>query len=147
MTVTDLKDRPMRDHLDQLRKDTSAGLHRRTGIDIPPSWTVPHLALRIRDHFDFWKRTPGGGIGSRSGFWPAYLHTAKDINGYFNRDGVPQHILDLGDPMAEHMKDRNRRTVPLDAYEVLIRDRIQDYLIAFRMVDQENHELIVFDGR
>ena len=131
-----------------LREATSAGTHRRQALDIPTSWTSAHLAMRIRDHFGFWKRTPGGaGPAGRSGFWPAYLHTAKDITGYINKDGVPQHILDLGDPLAEHIKDRNRRTVPLDGFEVRIRDVIQDYLIEFGKDHRDAHDLIVFDCR
>lgn len=137
----------MRDVMQDIRAETSTGTHRRTGVDIPASWTGKHLAMRIRDYFDFWKRSPGGGVGGKAGFWPAYLHSAKDVNGYMNDDGVSDKVKALGDPMAEHMRARNRRVVPLDGYEVRIRDVMQDYLIDFGKADRPAHDIIVFDGR
>lgn len=137
----------MTDALSTIRAETSLGLHRRVGLDIPSSWTVPHLAMRIRDHFDFWKRTPSGGVGGKAGFWPAYLHTAADINGYMNRDGEPDEVRRLGNPYEEHLRARNRRVVPLNGYEVRIRDTLQDFLIAFRQHNADACDLIEHDGR
>lgn len=135
----------MHDTIDAIRADTSSGLHRRTGLDIPGAWTPKHLALRIREHYEFWARTPNGGV-SKAGFWPAYLHTLEDINGYINRDGEPEEVRRIGDPYEEHMQALNRAKVPLNGFEVRIRDTIQDYLIAFRQHDEATAEFIQFDG-
>ncbi|MFN3891981.1 MAG: hypothetical protein ACK4MV_16420 [Beijerinckiaceae bacterium] len=133
--------------IDRIRAETSSGTHRRSGIDIPPSWTGPHLWMRIRDHFDYWKRSPSGAIGGKAGFWPAYVHTKADINGYVNRDGVSEDVLALGDPYQDFLRAKNRRVVPLDGYEVRIRDTIQDFLVAFRQHDSTSCDLIEHDCR
>ncbi|MBX9757355.1 MAG: hypothetical protein K2Y29_01165, partial [Beijerinckiaceae bacterium] len=46
-----------------------------------------------------------------------------------------------------HMNAINRVVVPLNGYEVLIRDAMQDYLIGFRQSDEASCTLIVFDGQ
>jgi hypothetical protein len=137
----------MSSQIDALRAATAQGQHRRTGIDIPPSWTPAHLALRVREHYEFWKRSPGGMTGGKAGFWPAYVHTEKDIAGYINAEGVSDDVLARGNPYEDHLAARNRRIVPLNGYEVRIRDTIQDYLLAFRQENPVACEIIEFDGQ
>jgi hypothetical protein len=101
--------------------------------------------MRVREHFEYWARSPGPSIGGKSGFWPAYLHTREEINGYINRDGEPDEVRRIGDPYKEHMQALNRARVPLDGFEVKVRDTVQDFLVAFRQHDAEACDLIEHD--
>lgn len=140
----------MHDTIDAIRADTSSGLHRRTGLDIPGAWNSKHLALRIREHYEFWARTPNMTM-RKSGFWPAYVHSEKEITAYVNRDGEPETVRIMrengqADPYEEHRRQFYYSKTPLNAFEVRIRDTIQDFLIAFRQHDEATAEFIEFDG-
>ncbi|MDP2358655.1 MAG: hypothetical protein Q8M31_21730 [Beijerinckiaceae bacterium] len=134
--------------ISDMREDTSMGRYTATASDIPTSWTPDHLAQRIRDHFTYWDRTPDfRGPRQFGANWPGYQHTWQDVSGYRNRDGEPEEIQRLGNPWEEHMQHMHCMRVALNGYEVMIRDSVQSYLVAFRQASPKPCELIVFDAR
>lgn len=135
--------------MEDMRAATALGRHRRSTDDIPTSWTAKHLALRIKEHFTYWDRTPGGAGGPKEfgGNWPGYQHTWQDVSGYRNRDGEPEEIRRIGDPWEEHMRAFNRARIPLNSYEVMVRDRIADFLLEFRRQESSHCDFLVSDGR